>query len=350
MPLRLATVFSSDRLGRVEVVADRRLADQPGAVGHQHPQRDRLVARLVRGLEVGQVLRHRGVEVELALLDELHHGDVGEQLRHASRRGRPSRRWRGSSSRGPGSRTPRPRRPSGRRPARSRGPGSFLSSTSCLMSFSSSATAALYGSAGGTAGWRESGGGEDDQTAEDGEWRMACPRRMRASQPVRGSEQAANADPTCTSFGSILQQRERVDARGVERAVLRHEQRHVDVQRRERAVGQLVEAVASTASACRPCPGGSRTSPGSCTPSTPWSRHLLRRRVVADEVVQVARAEPRLVVDPHQGVHLAVVPDDQRPARVEVLPLDHAAEVRDRHLRPVGREVDAEQASSRTCG
>ena len=41
-------LFQRRRLGRVEVVADRRLAHQPGAVGHQLPQGDRLAHRVRR--------------------------------------------------------------------------------------------------------------------------------------------------------------------------------------------------------------------------------------------------------------------------------------------------------------
>ena len=49
-------------------------------MGHQLPQRDRLVEGIGR-LEIGQILRDRRVEIELALLDELHDGEIGEQLR-----------------------------------------------------------------------------------------------------------------------------------------------------------------------------------------------------------------------------------------------------------------------------
>jgi hypothetical protein len=51
-------------------------------VRHEHPQGDRLFALLIDGLEVGNVLRHRRIEVELPVFDELHDRDVGEQLRH----------------------------------------------------------------------------------------------------------------------------------------------------------------------------------------------------------------------------------------------------------------------------
>ena len=50
-------------------------------MGHHLPQRDRLVEGIAR-LEVGQVFRDRRIEVESAALDQLHDGEVGEQLRH----------------------------------------------------------------------------------------------------------------------------------------------------------------------------------------------------------------------------------------------------------------------------
>ena len=71
------------RLVGVEVVADGRLAHQAGAVAHQLPQGDLLVERVER-LEVGQHARDRGVEVEGAALDQLHDGQVGEELRHGA--------------------------------------------------------------------------------------------------------------------------------------------------------------------------------------------------------------------------------------------------------------------------
>ncbi len=69
------------RLVGVEVVADGRLAHQAGPVAHQLAERDGRVESVDR-LEVRQDARDRGVEVEGAALDELHHGQVGEQLRH----------------------------------------------------------------------------------------------------------------------------------------------------------------------------------------------------------------------------------------------------------------------------
>ena len=67
----------------IEVVADRRLAHQPGTVRHQLPQSDWRVER-IRRLEVRQVPRDGRVEVELSTLDELHDSDVGEQLGHGA--------------------------------------------------------------------------------------------------------------------------------------------------------------------------------------------------------------------------------------------------------------------------
>ena len=72
--------FGQTRPGGVEVVADGGLSHQAGAVGHQVPQGDRLVEGVLR-MQVGQDVGDGGVEVELALLDKLHDGDVGEQLR-----------------------------------------------------------------------------------------------------------------------------------------------------------------------------------------------------------------------------------------------------------------------------
>ena len=73
--------FRQRRLIRIEVVADRRLAAQAGAMRHQHAQRD-VFAEAIDGLEIGQIFGDRRVEVERAAFDELHHGQVGEQLRH----------------------------------------------------------------------------------------------------------------------------------------------------------------------------------------------------------------------------------------------------------------------------
>ena len=64
---------------RVEVMADRRLAHQARAMRHQLTERDRDVER-VPGRKFGQDARHRRIEVELPLLDELHDREVGEQL------------------------------------------------------------------------------------------------------------------------------------------------------------------------------------------------------------------------------------------------------------------------------
>ena len=36
----------------------------------------------IDGLEIGQIFRDRRIEVERAAFDQLHHGQVGEQLRH----------------------------------------------------------------------------------------------------------------------------------------------------------------------------------------------------------------------------------------------------------------------------
>ena len=49
-------------------------------MGHQHPQGDRLLARLVRRFEVGDVLCDRRIQVERPFLDELHHRHIGEEL------------------------------------------------------------------------------------------------------------------------------------------------------------------------------------------------------------------------------------------------------------------------------
>ena len=75
---------AGDRLGEgrarvVEVVARRWLSDEARPVGHQLPQRDRRGA-VVGDSEVREVLADRGIEVERAPFDELHHGDVREEL------------------------------------------------------------------------------------------------------------------------------------------------------------------------------------------------------------------------------------------------------------------------------
>ncbi len=67
--------------GVIEVVAGGRLADQPGAVRHELPQGDRRAGAVV-GREVGEVGADRRVDVDVALLGQLHDGDVGEELRH----------------------------------------------------------------------------------------------------------------------------------------------------------------------------------------------------------------------------------------------------------------------------
>ena len=58
-------------------MAHGRLADQPGAMGHQVPERDR--CRRIARRELGQD-RLTGASRSIALLDELHQGHVGEQL------------------------------------------------------------------------------------------------------------------------------------------------------------------------------------------------------------------------------------------------------------------------------
>ena len=67
--------------GVVEVVARRRLADQPRPMRHQLPQRDRRAGTVVRR-KVGQIAAHRRVDVDLAPLGQLHDRDVGEELGH----------------------------------------------------------------------------------------------------------------------------------------------------------------------------------------------------------------------------------------------------------------------------
>ncbi len=63
----------------IEVVPDRGLAHEPRAVGHQHLQGDRAAEGVLRP-EVAEVARHRDVEVEDALLHELHDRDVRDEL------------------------------------------------------------------------------------------------------------------------------------------------------------------------------------------------------------------------------------------------------------------------------
>ncbi len=78
------------RLGVVEVVADRRLPGEAGAMGGELPERD-LPAERISGMEVGEIAGNRSVEAQLAPLDQLHHRDVGEELgdrSHAIHRGR----------------------------------------------------------------------------------------------------------------------------------------------------------------------------------------------------------------------------------------------------------------------
>src|SRR5687767_12201375 len=52
--------------------------------------------------------------------------------------------------------------------------GSFLSSTSCAMSFSNSATAALYSSAGGTEGCAKTGEARSARATREYVWRMGA--------------------------------------------------------------------------------------------------------------------------------------------------------------------------------
>ena len=61
-------------------MAQGRLAHQPRAMGHQLAERDRRVERVPRR-ELGQDAGHRCVEFDPPLLDKLHQGQVGEQLR-----------------------------------------------------------------------------------------------------------------------------------------------------------------------------------------------------------------------------------------------------------------------------
>lgn len=82
-------VQAGDRIGlalrrRIEIVAARRLAHQAAAVSHQLAQRDRPAEGVLRA-KIGQVARDRCVEVELALLDQPHDRDIGEQLANRSR-------------------------------------------------------------------------------------------------------------------------------------------------------------------------------------------------------------------------------------------------------------------------
>src|SRR5690606_37515180 len=64
----------------VEIAPDRRLADEAGPVRVEEAERD-LFAERVLGTEARKPRRHRLVEVELALLDELSDRDRGEELR-----------------------------------------------------------------------------------------------------------------------------------------------------------------------------------------------------------------------------------------------------------------------------
>ncbi len=67
------------RLGRVEIVADRRLAHEPRAVGHELAQRQERAEGILR-TEIGKDRLDGDVEVEVAPLGELHDRDVGEEL------------------------------------------------------------------------------------------------------------------------------------------------------------------------------------------------------------------------------------------------------------------------------
>src|SRR5439155_8257785 len=70
-----------------------RLANKPGAVSHQMPERD-LLSEGVGGFEIRQVTAYRRIEIEDASLNELHDADIGKQLGdgadtvHRFRRGR----------------------------------------------------------------------------------------------------------------------------------------------------------------------------------------------------------------------------------------------------------------------
>src|SRR5215470_7508583 len=67
-------------LRRIEIVPNGRLAKQTSAMRHELPECNVFVKRVVR-LKIGQVLLVRSVQVEFTALDELHHANVGEQLR-----------------------------------------------------------------------------------------------------------------------------------------------------------------------------------------------------------------------------------------------------------------------------
>src|SRR6185437_3179511 len=64
-------------------MAHRRLAHEARAVRHQFAQCYRR-AKWIVGREVRQIPGERRIQAEHALLDELHHGDIGEELRHAA--------------------------------------------------------------------------------------------------------------------------------------------------------------------------------------------------------------------------------------------------------------------------
>ena len=57
---------------------------EPRLMGHQAPQRDRHAAIRSRDAEI-EIIAHVAIEIELALLDELHHRDSGEKLRDRTR-------------------------------------------------------------------------------------------------------------------------------------------------------------------------------------------------------------------------------------------------------------------------
>src|ERR1043166_3484370 len=73
--------------------------------------------------------------------------------------------------------------------------------------------------------------------------------------------------------------------------------------------------------------------------------HLVGAGIVADDVVEVAAAEPGLVVDPDRGVDSSVGSDADRAARIRMLSFDSIAERLGR-TRLAGRaaEIDAEHA------
>ena len=133
--------------------------------------------------------------------------------------------------------------------------------------------------------------------------------------------------PAVLPLRSNSQQGKRVYRRGVDGAVVGHDQRHDHMQRRERAIRKCVETVARPQRPVGILGLGSfeieevRVLDG----EDPQVGHLFGAGVKPNKMMEIPGAETRLVVDAHRGVNPAVGPDADRAPRIRVLAFDAVA-------------------------